>query len=67
MEQSRHREAMDTATCRMKADEMQRCTVEERLEKAHAELQAMKAEHHIVSNLFLKDQQRMQINEIGFS
>ncbi len=46
----RHREAMESTTCRLRTEESQKCSLEERLEKTHDELQKMKAEHCNVSS-----------------
>lgn len=42
---ARHREEIESATCRLRTEESQKCSLEERLDKAHDELQKMKAEH----------------------
>lgn len=48
---SRHRESIESANCRMRAEEGEKCSLEERLEKAHQELHTMKAEHtHVNCN-----------------
>lgn len=46
---ARHREAIEATTCRLRTEESQKCSLEERLEKTHDELQKMKAEHCNVS------------------
>lgn len=47
---ARHREAIETTTCRLRTEESQKCSLEERLEKTHDELQKMKTEHCNVSS-----------------
>lgn len=42
---ARHREAIDTSHCRLRTEEAQKSSVEERLEKATHALQVVKAEH----------------------
>uniref|UniRef100_A0A1B0CQC2 Putative myosin class ii heavy chain n=1 Tax=Lutzomyia longipalpis TaxID=7200 RepID=A0A1B0CQC2_LUTLO len=54
MEGTRHREAEETTTCRLRAEEAQRCSIEERLEKAHADLQAMRAEHTCLADYLVR-------------
>lgn len=54
MEGTRHREAEETTTCRLRAEEAQRCSIEERLEKAHADLQAMRAEHTCLAEYLVR-------------
>lgn len=46
---ARHREAMETTTSRLRTEESQKCSLEERLEKTHHEVHALKAEHQTVS------------------
>lgn len=46
---ARHREAIETTTCRLRTEESQKCGLDERLQKTHEELQNMKAEHCNVS------------------
>ncbi|KAG4068837.1 hypothetical protein HA402_004985 [Bradysia odoriphaga] len=50
----RHREAMEATTCRLRTEESQKCSLEERLEKAHDELQKMKAEHCNLSDYLVR-------------
>lgn len=45
-----HRESIEATTCRLRTEESQKCSLEERLEKTHDELQKMKAEHCNVSS-----------------
>lgn len=47
-EAARHRETVETTNCRLRTEEAQKCTIEDRFEKAHQELQSMKAEHFAV-------------------
>lgn len=46
---SRHRESIEATNCRLRNEEGEKCSLEERLEKAHQELHTMKAEHTTVS------------------
>lgn len=50
-EAARHREALETTTCRLRAEEAQKSSVEERFEKTHHELHTFKAEHFTVERL----------------
>ena len=52
-EGARHREVVETTNCRLRTEETQKCSIEERLEKAHQELHAMKAEHFTVKLLII--------------
>ncbi|GAB0098460.1 coiled-coil domain-containing protein 170 [Sergentomyia squamirostris] len=54
MEGNRHRETEETTTCRLRAEEAQRCSIEERLEKAHADLQSMRAEHTCLAEYLVR-------------
>lgn len=45
VESTRHREAHESANCRLRAEEVTRSTVEERFDKSQHELQHMRAEH----------------------
>lgn len=47
---ARHREAIEATSCRLRTEESQKCSLEERLEKTHDELQKMKTEHCNVSS-----------------
>lgn len=46
---SRHRETIEATHCRLRSEEGEKCSLEERLEKAHQEIHTMKAEHTNVS------------------
>lgn len=48
-ESAHHRETVETTNCRLRAEEAQKMTIEERFEKAHQELQVLKSEHMAVS------------------
>lgn len=50
VEVSRQREAIENTNCRLRSEEAQKLTVEERLEKAMHDLHEMKSEHITVSN-----------------
>lgn len=52
VESVRHREAHESANCRLRAEEVTRSTVEERFDKAQHELQHMRSEHTNVSFLY---------------
>jgi hypothetical protein len=45
LESNKLREAVETGQCRIRAEECQRATIEEKLEKQCAELQQMRGEH----------------------
>lgn len=58
---ARHRESLEATTCRLRAEESQKCSLEERLEKTHDELQKMKAEHCNVSSTVAFDALQVKI------
>lgn len=43
-EASRHRELVETTNCRLRSEEIQKSTIEERFEKAQQELQQLKSD-----------------------
>lgn len=47
-EGTRHRDLIETTNCRLRTEEAQKLTVEDRLEKAVHELHVMKSEHFTV-------------------
>ena len=47
---NRHREILETTNCRLRSEEVQKCSVEERFEKTAHELHALKGDHLTVSN-----------------
>lgn len=53
-EGSRNREVQENVTTRIRSEEQQRCSLEERLEKAVHELQAFKADHICLSEYLVR-------------
>lgn len=54
VEAARHREVIDTTHCRLRTEEAQKCSVEERLEKTTHALQAIKSEHMVLSDFLFR-------------
>lgn len=50
-EASRQREALETTNCRLRSEEAQKLTVEERMEKALHDLHEMRNEHMTVGRM----------------
>lgn len=53
-EATRHRECQESANCRIRQEEAQKCTLEERLDKATNELQATRAEHMTLGEFLIR-------------
>lgn len=54
LESTRNRELQETSSCRLRAEESQKCSLEERLEKTNHELQHFKADHFTLSEYLVK-------------
>lgn len=54
MDASRHRESIENTNCRLRAEESQKCALEESLDKAQNEIQALRSEHLTLSEFLVR-------------